>query len=75
MWAKAAGVRREVPESALRSKKARRGRNRAGVAGGSENLRVDAVGALAALGLEGLDRESGLLHRASHEPAFGAIRN
>jgi hypothetical protein len=32
-------------------------------------LRVDAIGALATLGLEGLDGVTGLLHRASHEAA------
>src|ERR1700678_1638981 len=32
-------------------------------------LGVDAVGALTALGLEGFDGVSGLLHRASHKPA------
>ena len=34
-------------------------------------LLADAVGPLAALGLEGLDLVSGLLHRAGHEPADG----
>jgi hypothetical protein len=36
-------------------------------------LLVDAVSPLAALGLEGLYRESGLLHRAGHEAADGVF--
>src|SRR5580704_6817480 len=36
-------------------------------------LLVDAVGPFSTLGLEGLDVESGLLHRAGHEPADGVL--
>jgi hypothetical protein len=38
---------------------------------GNSMLGVDAVGSVAFVGLEGLDRVSGLLHRARHEPAHG----
>jgi hypothetical protein len=50
------------------SRKRRRGRSRAGE-GRYSMLGIDAVGALTALGLEGFDGVSGLLHRASHKPA------
>jgi hypothetical protein len=36
-------------------------------------LLIDPVGTLTFVGLEGLDRVSGLLHRAGHEPADGVI--
>jgi hypothetical protein len=49
-------------------RKARRGRSRAGV-GRLMRLLVDAVRPLSALGLERLDGESSLLHRARHESA------
>ena len=50
------------------SKKARRGRSRAGRKGNRLLLLgVDTVGALPALGFERFDGVSGLLHRASHK--------
>jgi hypothetical protein len=44
-----------------------------GPGGRQAMLPVDAVGALAVLGLEGFDGVSGLLHRARHEPANGML--
>src|ERR1022692_1101253 len=56
------------PGIAARSRKARRG-SAGRASGGRARLLRQSIAALTPFGLEGLDRETGLLHGAGHKPA------
>src|SRR5581483_4633004 len=68
VWANAAMILAGGWKMLRTKQEARRGRSRAGQEGGPM-LRVDPVATLAALGLEGFDGVTGLLHRARHKSA------
>src|ERR1019366_10360339 len=63
------GLWAHPPGIAATSGKARRG-SAGRASGGRVMLLRQSIAALTPFGLEGFDRETGLLHRAGHEPAY-----